>query len=297
MIIITPIETTAATLIDSNVPETDAPAWTAGTYTIGQQRIYNHRVYEVLVASTTDQPDLGAAASPPTWLDTGATNRFKMFDQIISTDTAQTGTIEVTIEPGTVANGVAMFGLSGTSVTVTMNVPGEGEVYSRTDSLQDNTLILDWYGYFFEDVTYKSDAVFIDLPSYGTASLSITIDAGVSTARCGELVIGKQRSLGLTNFGTSVSIQDYSVKSTDQFGNVVVVQRAYSKRADYDVTVETSKVASAQSILAGIRTTPTVFIGDESRAETVVYGFYRQWNIVLSTPTISDCSIEVEGLV
>jgi hypothetical protein len=52
-----------------------------------------------------------------------------------------------------------------------------------------------------------------------------------------------------------------------------------------------------QKALADIRTTPTVFIGDEDRAETIVYGFYRGFNIVISTPSISDCSIEVEGLI
>jgi hypothetical protein len=123
------------------------------------------------------------------------------------------------------------------------------------------------------------------------------VDAGVSDAKIGELVIGKQRTIGVSNFGTSVSIIDYSVKSTDDFGNTVITTRAYSKRADYDVTVETAAVAAVQKALADIRTTPTVFIGDEDRPETVVYGFYKQFNIVLSTPSISDCSIEVEGLV
>jgi hypothetical protein len=52
-----------------------------------------------------------------------------------------------------------------------------------------------------------------------------------------------------------------------------------------------------QKVLADIRTTATVFVGDPNRPETVVYGFYKQFNIVLSTPSISDCSIEVEGLV
>jgi uncharacterized protein (DUF2141 family) len=51
-----------------------------------------------------------------------------------------------------------------------------------------------------------------------------------------------------------------------------------------------------QKALADIRTTPTVFIGDPNRPETIVYGFYRNFNIVLSTPSISDCTIEVEGL-
>ena len=297
VIIINPVPITAAMLTASNVPETDAPAWTAGTYTLGTQRIYDHRVYEVVVASTTDRPDLGAAAIPATWLDLGATNRFKMFDQIINTQTVYAAEIDVEITPAAIVNSAAFFGLLGTSITLTVTDPLEGVVYTETRSLQDNTLIIDWYPYFFEEIAYLSDMVFLNLPAYGNATLNAVIDNGISDAKVGEVVIGKQRNLGVSNYGTSVSIQDYSVKSTDEFGNTIIVQRAFAKRADYDVTVETSSVAAVQKALADIRTTPTVFIGDENRPETVVYGFYKQFDIVLSTPSISDCSIEVEGLV
>lgn len=297
MIIIQPVPITAAMLTASNVPETDAPAWTAGTYTLGTQRIYDHRVYEVIVSSTTARPDIGAVAIPPSWLDLGATNRFKMFDEIISTQTVKNLEIDVDITPAAIVNSAAFFGMFGNSITLTMTDPIDGVVFTETRSLQDNTLIIDWYPYFFEEIAYLSDTVFLNLPAYGSATLNAVIDGGAGDAKVGEVVIGKQRRIGVTNFGSSVSILDYSVKSTDDFGNTVIVQRAYSKRADYDVTVNTSSVAAVQKALADIRTTPTVFVGDENRPETVVYGFYKQFNIVLSTPSISDCSIEVEGLV
>lgn len=297
MIIIQPVPVTAAMLTASNVPETDAPLWTAGTYTLGQQRIYNHRVYEVIIASTTARPDVGAAAIPPSWLDLGATNRFKMFDQIISTQTVYAAEIDVDITPAAIINSAAFFGLSGNSITLTMTDPTDGVVYTETRSLQDNTIIIDWYTYFFEEISFLPDMVFLGLPAYGSATLTAYVDGGAGDAKVGEVVIGKQRTLGVSNFGTSVSIIDYSVKATDDFGNTIITPRAYSKRADYDVTVETAFVAAVQKALADIRTTPTVFIGDENRPETVVYGFYKQFNIVLSTPSISDCSIEVEGLV
>jgi hypothetical protein len=297
MIIIQPVPITAAMLTASNVPETDAPLWTAGTYTLGTQRIYDHRVYEVIVTSTTARPDIGAVAIPPSWLDLGATNRFKMFDQIINTQTIKNADIDVDITPAAIINSAAFFGLFGNSITVTMTDPTEGVVFTETRSLQDNTIIIDWYPYFFEEIAYLPDIVFLNLPAYGSATLTAFVDGGAGDAKVGEVVIGKQRNLGVTNFGTSVSIIDYSVKSTDDFGNTIILQRAYSKRADYDVTVNTSSVAAVQKALADIRTTPTVFVGDQNRPETVVYGFYKQFNIVLSTPSISDCSIEVEGLV
>jgi hypothetical protein len=281
----------------SNIPQTDAANWVAGTYTLGQKVIYNYRVYEVIVSTTTDQPDVGAAKTTPTWRDNGAINRYKMFDEVISTGTTGTPTIAVVISPGQLVNALALFNLTATTVQVTVNDPVEGLVYNETQSLQDNTLITSWYNYFFEAITNRSDAIFDDLPSYASGILSVVISNGASNAICGELVIGKQQTLGVSNFGSSVSIQDYSIKTRDEFGNTIIQQRAYSKQADFDVTVETPFVAAVQRILSDIRTTPTVFIGDADRSETVVYGFYRSFDIVLDHPSISSCAITVEGLV
>lgn len=297
MRIVTPQPITPTVLTASNVTITET-IWTAGTYTTGTQRYEGTTLYEVIASpSTTDQPSVGVALAVPTWKVIGAINRYKMFDNVISTQTSRTGTIVVTVLPAQVTNAVAFFGLVGNTINVTMTDPIEGSVYNQTKSLQDNTFITDWYAYFFEGFYQKEDAVFADLPSYTNASITVTIDAGASTAKCGEMVMGRQQTLGVSNFGTSVSIQDYSIKTTDDFGNVVIQQRGFAKRADYDVTVETPLVSAVQKLLADIRTTPTVFIGEDDKPETVVYGFYKQFNIVISTPSISDCSIEVEGLV
>lgn len=297
MRIVTPQAVTAANLTSSNVTITET-AWTAGTYATGTQRYVGTTLYQVIASpSTTDNPTVGVTLPTPTWKVVGAINRFKMFDGVIGTQTTRTGTIVITVTPGAIVNAVAFFGLAGNTINVKMTDPVEGVVYNQTKTLQDNTLIIDWYAWFFEPIYPKADAVFADLPSYLNAAITVTIDAGSGTAACGEMVMGRQRTIGIANFGTSVSIQDYSRKTTDDYGNVVIEERAYTKRADYDVTMETAAVASAQRLLADIRTTPTVFIGEEDRPETVVYGFYRQFSIVLSTPTLSSCSIEVEGLV
>lgn len=295
MKIVTPQPITSATLTASNVAITET-LWTAGTYTLGQERYVGTRLYRVIVATTTDNPTVGVTLTPPSWQDIGAINRFKMFDDVISTQTTRTGTVVVTVDPGQVINAAAFFGLAGNTINVTMNDPVEGVVYNQTKTLQDNTLIADWYAYFFELIYPLTDAVFTDLPTYLNATITVTIDAGAATAACGEMVIGRQALLGTANFGTSISIQDYSIKTTDAFGNTVVEQRRFSKRADYDVTVETSRVSTVQKLLADIRTTPTVFIGEDDKPETVVYGFYKSFDIVISTPSISDCAIEVEGL-
>lgn len=299
MIIIKPVTVTASNLTTTNVAENDYPAWTAGTYTLGTRRIYDHKIYEVVATSTTDRPDVGAAAANPTWLFVSATNRFKMFDISVGSGTTNSGTIDVKITPATVCNSVVLFEVDGSSAQLIVRNSGGTIVYNSTISLADFSGINSFYNYFFAPITETgaSEVAFLNIPNYSGASFQLIVDAGAGAASCGEMIIGQQTALAVTNFGTSVGIKDYSVKNIDDFGNVSIVQRAYSKRADYDVTVETVDVSAFTRFLASVRTTPVVYIGDENRSETIVLGYYRDFSIVLSGPSISECSLSVEGLI
>lgn len=299
MIIIKPVEVTPSTLTATNVAETDYPLWTAGTYVTGDRRIYDHKIYEVIATSTTDRPDIGAAALSPTWLFVSATNRFKMFDVSVGSGTVNSGTIDVKITPTTVCNSVVLFEVDGSSAQLIVRDVGNTIVYNETRSLADFSAINSYFNYYFAPITETgaSEVAFLDIPNYSGASFQLIVDAGAGTASCGEMIIGQQTSLAVTNFGTSVGIKDYSVKNIDDFGNVTITQRAYSKRADYDVTLETTDVSAFTRFLASVRTTPVVYIGDEDRSETIVLGYYRDFSIVLSGPSISQCSLSVEGLI
>ncbi len=299
MIIIKPASVTASTLTASNVAETDYPAWTAGTYTVGNRVIYDHKIYEVVATSTTDRPDLGAAAVPATWLFVSPTNRYKMFDIALGSGTVNSGSINVTVTPTTVCNSVVLFNVDGATAQLIVRTSGGTIVYDQTVSLADYGDLNSYFNYYFLPIaeTGASELAFIDIPNYSGASFQLIIDAGGGTATCGEMIIGQKSALAVTNFGTSVGIKDYSVKTIDDFGNVTITTRPYSKRADYDVTVETAQVSQFTKFLASIRSTPAVYIGDPLRGETIVLGYYRDFSVVLSNPSISECSMSVEGLI
>ena len=133
MKIIVPQIVTPSTLASSNVAEDDAPAWSAGLYYLGDRVIYNHRVWEVIVTSTIAQPDTGALANPPSWLDTGADNRYRMFDRIISTKTENDDTIEVTITPNTIVNAVQQYGQSLSQDGELFGQHGQHDQHDRCD--------------------------------------------------------------------------------------------------------------------------------------------------------------------
>lgn len=293
MNIIKPQTITPALLTATNVPENDYPVWTSTSYTTGQQVIYNHRIYQALQNNNNSQPD----THPLDWLDMGATNRYRMFDNIVGNPTTNPNTIDFTVETGTIIDGIAFFNVVAASIQVIVTDPVEGEVYNTILPLEDFTDIVSCFAYWFNPVGERqNEIVFLDLGNYPQAEVRVIIDNGSENASCGEVVLGTQRILGVSNFGTSIGIRDYSRKEVDEFGSFTIVQRTFSKIADYEVTMESASLGSVQRYLASIRATPVVFIGDPNRSETIVYGFYKGFNIVIATPTISDGTIQVEGL-
>ncbi|MQU58604.1 hypothetical protein GHO26_12525 [Pseudomonas helleri] len=300
MRLIKPVEITPAKLISSNVPETDYPAWlVSATYALGDRVLLNHHIYEALAAVTAGvKPgeEVVDKDHPAKWQDRGMDNRWRMFDSKVESLTTNPGTIEVTIRPGAVVNSLALFNLKGKSVTVTMVDALEGEVYRKEISLVDAG-VTNWYDWFFEPIGIRTDVVVLDMLAYGSANIVLTIDAGAEVAAVGHVVIGAVKQIGTALYGSSVGINDYSRKSTDDFGNTVVIQRSFSNRADFDIALDTSEVTRVRRLLADLRATPVVWIGEESYEATILFGFYKDFQIVFSGPTVSDCSITVEGVI
>ncbi len=296
MQIIKPIDITEAVLVASNVPEDDYPPWSSSTaYRVGDRCLRNRRIYEALVANSGIDP-AGPATNPATWLDLGMDNCWRMFDDKVGTQTRQAGGIAVALQPNAVINALALFNLQGSTVTVTMTDPVEGEVYRRTLSLVDAG-VSSWYDWFFAPIGRHTDLVLLDLPAYGTAQLGVSVDNAGDPASCGHLVVGTQVELGVALYGTSVGITDYSRKDEDEFGNFFIVERAYSKRAEFDLRLDTARVATVQRLLASLRTRPVVWIGEASYEATLVFGFFKDFNLSISGPSISDATLTIEGLV
>jgi hypothetical protein len=307
MKIIVPTLIDDTTLTATDVPETDNPDWALSqSYSVGNQRQITtpnvHTLYECVQAHTSDannkptvdvDPNTGIGAY---WIRVSATNTWAMFSDQISDRTEQATSITVTITPGEVINGIALFNLAGIEVQVQMDDPIDGIVYDTTVSLNSNEGINDWYEYYFNPIETKSDIALLDLPAYSTADVIVTINAPAGTAACGLLTLGYQRVLGIAENGSGVGILDYSRKELDAYGRPIVVQRGYSKIASYDVHVQTNRISYIQNLLANLRTTPVTWIGSEEYGATIVYGYYRDFDLVFRDPVSSPATIEVEGL-
>lgn len=281
----------------TNVPEDDYPQWSSSeSYVVGDRRMINHHNYEALIANTNKNPT-GSPTDPPTWLDLGFTNRWKMFDDKVGTTTTNPESITLKIVPGKAVDAMAFFGVDAASVFVRVVDPYQGIIFESQVSAVSTDGIDDWYSYFFSPVDLNEDFALLDVPvgTYGSIEIVISKPGGI--AAVGALIMGKMADLGETLYGTSVGITDYSRKDVDDFGNFTVVERGYSKRAEFDISLPTGKVSSTQRTLTKYRAKPIVWIGEASYQSTIVYGYFRDFSLVISGPQFSDCSISVEGLV
>ena len=285
--------TITESVVTSDVAITET-LWTAGTYTAGDQRYYGIILYEA-ISTTTDRPDIGAALATPTWLNIGNINKFKMFDGKTDSPTTDTTEMVVSVELAGIVNAVACLNLLGQTIKVDVIDSVDGNVYSETKTLIEDLVVTNWYQYFFEPYSLKPDIVFLDLPAYPAAEVKLTL-TGSGAIEFGEAVLGQLVNIGTSVFGTSVGINDYSRKDTDDFGNFIITERRYSKKADFDVVIEPIDVTKAQLTLASLRATPAVYVGTEEYQSTIIYGFYSGFNIILSNYAIAEATITIEGL-
>lgn len=296
MKVIAPTSFVAAThFVSSNAVETIATYAAGTTYASGAQVVYNTRIYQSLAGSNTGHtPDI----SPTWWLDIGPSNIYAMFDNQISTATTKAASpLTVTLSPG-LCNSVALLGLVGTSLTVTMlDAPAGATVYSKTVSLE-GSVVLDWYQYFFEPFSQIDQVVLTDLPVYSGGRLTVSV-SGASAVAAGGLLFGTFYELGTAEHGATAGILDYSRKETDAFGTTTFVRRAFSKRMSVRLMLQTDALDKVQRILAALRATPAVWIASDDGAyrPLTVYGFYRDFSLEVAYRDRSYCSLEIEGLI
>ena len=169
MRVIKSIDTTDAILTSSNIAEDEHPMWvSAASYTALTRVIYQHKIYEAIITHNgiTTTPDLDSTR----WSPISYTNRYKMFDKIISNSSSRIGGIEFKLTPSQAIDSIAFLNVNAATIQVVMTDPILGIVYDKTQILSSIDGVTDYYSYFFAPVgANKNTALFLDLPSYPTA--------------------------------------------------------------------------------------------------------------------------------
>jgi hypothetical protein len=257
-----------------------------------------HLLYESLAAGNLGNPLTDATkwlhlGSPnvTTGLPYNSTNRWKMFDQSSGSQTANGGSITLTLTPGVIVNAAAFINIRGVSITVSQSISG----YSETKSLTSHP-VNNWYDWYYEELIEEDKALFTDIPPYAASVLTITITAATgSTAACGVAVIGKMKQLGTTQWGLASSIDDYSRVVENTFGDIELRRGAYSERMNLDVHIEAGSEGEVFRQMKDHRAEPLIFVGSSAYAHSVVYGFIKSWQMPTEL-TGGIMPVEIKGL-
>lgn len=297
--IIREVHIESAQVVESNVPEDDHPEWDAGaTYATGDRVIVGaeHLVFESAADANTGNDPMDPTADPPKWVRVRHTNRFEMFRLPLARQTEMAEEIDVTLAPGRI-NAIAFFGLDAATLELTMTDPEDGVLYQRTLSLNDSTGITNWYAYLTDPIRRRRDLSLWDLPVAGQAELRIRILAPGGTAKCALVVVGMQKPLGLAVYGAQFSVLNYSQMEFDEWGNFVGEQRPWGKRATVEVWCENNRLEDVRSALVEYRSKLAVWSTANGMYEglSLIYGVYKEVNIVVQYPDESLCNLEVWG--
>lgn len=288
----------------TNVPENDYPEWDgtsspATVYNTGDRVILlsTHKIYESLQDNNSNN---NPVTETTWWIEVGPTNRWAVFDTSVSTQTEQSDNITYTLEPGGAINALAVLNITGASevnITISSATAGSpGIVYDKTIDLSSFPLVSDWYSWFFGTRQQPTQYIATDIPAYVDPVIVLELIGGADLA-VGVIAFGQQQRFGRgIRLGARVGIQDYSRKETNEFGDTVLVRRAFAKRANFDLFINKAEVDQLQNYLSSIRATPALWIGSNEYESTTVFGFYKNFEILINYPDNADCELEIEGL-
>jgi len=303
--VLVPLAVTTAMLTSSTITEPAAgeTVWAAATtYTVGQQviRVETHRIYENLIAGANSTLPENA---PTRWLDVGPTNRWAVFDSLVSSPSVIVTPLTMVIRPG-FFNSLALYGLDGATVSVSVKTAPAGTVfYTKTIDLIEPPL--DYYDYYFGAIRASSKAFFNGILPQADPELTITVSAGAGIAvKAGMIAIGNLRSLmlsegfGGTLAGAKAKPITYSYISTDAFGNTKIIKRAKATDLDIRAVVPKADADAALLTIQSVLDIPAVWIASDQPGYggLSVFGL-ASGDVTYEGPVYSTININVKGLI
>jgi hypothetical protein len=298
-VLIRPTPVTDAILTGSTTSETVA-AWSAATtYAVDQlaRSDSTKRIYKSVQGTNTNH-------NPTTddgtwWVDVGPTNKWAMFDNSVGTRTTATTEFSVTLEPGRFG-AIAFLDTYATAIDVEITDLDTSTVVYTTTISMESYQIGNWYDYLTAPLEFRTEAYLTGLPSLANPELSVRIYGSTGdTVECGVMVVGYPYELGSTQYGASVGILDYSKKDVSNEGVVSLVEGKFARKMDITLQCDAALLNRNLQVLSAVRAIPCVWVAvsdAENFEALMVFGWAREFNIVISYPTFHLCNLRIEGL-
>lgn len=245
----------------SNAPDTSIEEWTnASNKTYAKDELVQitplKRFYKSSKDGNTDFPP----SSKDTWTDMGAINSFKVFDNILGTQTVFSTELILTFS----ANNIDLLSILNLENVYSLHVKqveGTNTVIDKAVDLRDFGS-RDWFEYFFLPIREHQNHSLFSLEIVPQSTVTLTLKGGTN-AKVGGVITGFKEDLGMTLVGATVGLIDESSFFEDKQqnisflkGNVAVIIEGEEiiDRGDIDYTFFTLNRLNKRLIL---------LIGDE----------------------------------
>lgn len=268
---ISPLSVTSA---GTELVEDATPLWDSTTTFALGQRAYmasTHRVYESLKDANTGKiptditNQFNAAGVGTWWVDIGPTNKFAMFDGLVSSQTAASSPVVITVNPGSF-NGFALFGIDADSYSVDVfDAPGGTLVYSEPTTALEGSEPADYYEYFFDRFKPLTQLVRTGIDPYPNAQIKLTLNKIGGPVKLGMFAIGDMRPSGIPQRDATVEPQDFSIVKQDPFGNYSVKKRANATGMSINTVMEREDASAVLDSLKEVLGIPVVLVGSEAQ--------------------------------
>lgn len=236
-------------------------AYAQGHYVL---RTTNHQVYRRVTAGTTSQPPEEDAESV-NWSLVGTTNRWAMFDMLSGAATRAIGPVVIRLAPGRIS-ALALLGVSDGNATFRLEADGE-EVWAPDPYPLDRTPINSWEDYWFAPFDTVGNIVRLDVPTYASGVLTITIEAG-SDFTLQWLVVGTAQALGDTKWDPQIEDESGAIAERNKFNELQRIRRLGDVTSiSQTMLIDKPLIRRAREALRVARSCPCVFTGLENQED------------------------------
>lgn len=255
--------------------------------------------FRSLASTTGDYPPDNLDKWSPRGVDNMAVcNRDACLDGYINTKTSKLSSMEYVLDvSGT--NAVGLFNVQAKTVSL--------DLAYDSDSVATNeeSLIIypekNWWSYFNNDLEW-GQTILWTYPRFSSSELTLAFDYyPTEKTGCGMIIVGTEKFIGLTEYGAKMGMRDYGMSEIDSLGRISLSPGSnYSRTRSIELLVDHDQVDLIEQRLVDIRGMACIFdcnnpgLYDRS---LIIYGYYRDFYIIIEYPTMCKCVLEVEGMI
>lgn len=247
----------------TSIPELDAArgevAWVgSGNYKVGDRRVYERKIYQCVKdhTGTAMTPD----KMPAEWLFKEPTNRWCPFDQYLFTKARAVQALTYELK-GVFADGLALYGLEGDSLSITITAgPGGANLIPPINADLWRQAYGEWE-YLFGDLQRGDHYVLRGIPLHPDQRIKITVRRTAPTAEAavGYISVGNHKTLlapsggiSAVEDGAEVTTKDYGYTKDNADGTYEDIEGRKAKNISLSVVVASDQAPLIDSLLTQI---------------------------------------------